>query len=581
MKKITLLLFACVLTWGMASPVRAQCGDTLINNGGFEAGMTDWWTWHGNAPDDYAFYLSDDSFMGDSSAVIDVLVDSDSIAGGAAEYNNRPQTIPVVGGQFYEISFAAKATVANVNVQVNVKDENDSWFTLHSEPVAVGTDWGMVTTMFQADQNRADVHIELSVFNGDINVPYQVFMDEICMTSVEISTVTCDDNLVDNPGFEDGVATDWWNWHSNNPTAYAFVGSDDAFVGDSSAKVQVLLHSDDISGPAEYNSRPQESAIVDGQNYNLSFAAKSSVENTEVSIWVKDEFDGWTTIHTEAFTIGTEWAEYTTCFEADKDRADVHVELKVFNAGFDPYEVLFDEISICTREDSCGPPPAPGPFWTDFGADETGSSSCSNNLAPGNDGFEPPNDTLNWDIWDGSDDEELSSIHVDPILAYSGVNSVRMDITQDHNTGNFHHRFGPRFTIEDGKEYTYTMWLRSNVPAGDTVHVLARVVRDTDWSAQANANYPVTSNDWLNFTHTFTGDGTWNNAFLELKASRWQDAFSDAYSIWFDDIQICEKDSATTTGLEALAEIGVAATVFPNPLGVGNEATLKIEAAEF
>lgn len=578
MKKITLLLFACLLSCMGSSLLHAQCGDTLITNGGFEAGLTDWWTWHGGAPDAYAFYLSDDSFMGDSSAVIDVLVDSDSISGGAAEYNNRAQVIPVVGGEFYEISFAAKASVANVNVRINVKDEFDSWFTVHSELVAVDTVWGMLSTTFQADANRGDVHLEFALFNADIHEPYQIYLDEICMTTIEISTNTCADNLVANPGFEDGVNSDWWNWHSNNPTAYAFVGSDDAYIGDSAAKVQIMLHSDSISGPAEYNSRPQVSPVVDSQNYKVTFFAKSSVENTEVSIWVKDEFDGWTTLHTETFTIGTEWAENSTIFTADMDRADVHVELKVYNAGFDPYEVLFDEVSICTTDEAPGEGPInEGPVLT-FGSLDA-VTTCSNNMAPGNEGFENPADTTDWDIWDGSDTEELASLFVDPVLPGAGANSVRMDVTENHNVAEFHHRFGPRFSIESGKEYAITLWLRSNVPAGDTIQLLTRVVRDTDWESQTTANMMVVDNTWLNFSHTFTGDGDWNNAFLEMKAFRWTE-FSDAYSIWFDDIAICEADSASTTALDDLTELGLEALLYPNPHAVGGQTTLQIQSAQ-
>ena len=114
MMKNGLLLLLTSLLMGWSLNANAQCPDTIISNGGFEQGMMDWWNWHDNSPDAYSFTISSDAFMGDSSAAINVLVDTDSIPGGqGGEYNSRPQTNPVTGGEFYEISFAAKGTVAD------------------------------------------------------------------------------------------------------------------------------------------------------------------------------------------------------------------------------------------------------------------------------------------------------------------------------------------------------------------------------------------------------------------------------------------------------------------------------------
>ena len=83
-----LVIFALSLT--------AQCPDNIISNGGFEAGNgVDWWNWHDNSPDAYTFGNSDDAFEGDSSAVINILVDTDDIPGGqGGEYNSRPTNQP-------------------------------------------------------------------------------------------------------------------------------------------------------------------------------------------------------------------------------------------------------------------------------------------------------------------------------------------------------------------------------------------------------------------------------------------------------------------------------------------------------
>jgi len=264
---------------------QGQCANNIIDNAGFESGVdSDWWNWHDSSPTAYAFSTSDDAFMGDSSAKISVLIDTDSIAGGqGGEYNSRPQMNAITGGEFYEISFAAKSTEPNTSMSIFVKDENDSWVLLHSDFVTVGTSWTMVSTLFQADMTRPDVHIEIKVYNGDFHVPYDVWIDEVSMCEVDIKTNTCPDNLVSNPGFEEGISTDWGNWHGNNPMGYAFETSTDAYLGDSSALSRVLLDSELLSGPGEYNSRPQTPATVDSQNYKISIWGISIEANTTIT----------------------------------------------------------------------------------------------------------------------------------------------------------------------------------------------------------------------------------------------------------------------------------------------------------
>ncbi|MEM6346443.1 MAG: carbohydrate binding domain-containing protein [Bacteroidota bacterium] len=574
MKRTSLLLSVCLCLFAIAA--QAQCPDTLISNGGFEMGMSDWWTWHGGDQDAHSFEISDDAFMGDSAAVINVLEPADSITGGAAEYNNRSQVIPVVGGDFYEISLAAKSTLPNTEIRINVKDEFDSWATVYTETFMIDTAYSMISGIFQADVDRADVHVEIAVYNGGFQQPYSVTIDAVCMSVQDIATNTCADNLVANPGFETGAGDNWWNWHSNNPTAYSFETGSDAYLGDSSALIRVLVPSDQVTGPAEINSRPQVSAIADSQNYKITFFAKSSEPATEVVVWLKDEFDGWTTIHTETMSVDTIWGEHSTVFTADADRADVHLEFKVYNETFSaPYDVWIDEVSICTTSEEPGggdPGSGPDPIYGSL----SNTADCANNLAPGNDGFEV-NDTTGWDIWDGSDMEELATINVDPVLPYTGTNSARIDIFEDNNTAEFHHRFGPRITLEDGKDYTLTMWIRSNVPAGDTVDILARTVRDTDWTAQSSANFYVLDNTWMNYQTSFTADGNWNNAFVELKIYR-KTAFNSLYSVWFDDIELCTSDSVTSTGLDDIRDLGLLVNLYPNPVSASVPANLELDA---
>ncbi|MBX2877972.1 MAG: carbohydrate binding domain-containing protein [Saprospiraceae bacterium] len=571
-----LLLF---ISLAAGQGVWAQCETNPLTNAGFDLGASvDWWSWHDNSPDAYTFASSDDVYSGDSSAVINVLMDTDLIPGGqGAEYNSRPQAIPITAGEFYEIRFASKSTLENTTVIVYIKDENDNWIQLHREELVVGTDWTVVSSIFQADVDREDVHLELKVYNEDFHEAYSVWFDEVSVCPATISTLTCDDNIVGNPGFESGIDTEWGNWHSNNPDAYTFETSTDAYIGNSSALIRVLKSSSEITGAGEYNSRPQESAIEEGQNYELTVVAKSSLENTTIQAWVKDEFDGWVTIYNTTLTVGTDWTTVSAVFAADQSRADVHLELKVFNETFtEPYDVWIDEVSICPTDKEPGEVEEPEQQAPVFGTN-TDFTTCNSNLVPGGGTFDPPLFEQGWDIWDGDSENELSTFTLDPVLPYSGSNSLRIDIPEAHNVAEFHHRFGDRITLEDGVEYTMSMWIRSDVPEGDTVKILARPVRDTDWEAQTFVDFLVTENEWLNFTHTFTAEGTWDNAFMEFKASRLNDAFSDAYSIWYDNISLCPSADAITD-VDQLTDLGWQFKLLPNPVKAGFPINLQINA---
>lgn len=568
--------FSLLLLMGISTGLFAQCADNLISNGGFEDGIgVDWWNWHDNSPDAYAFETSTDAFSGDSSAVIHVLVDTDNIPGGqGGEYNSRPQTNGVIGGQFYEISFMAKSTIDGATVPFYIKDENDSWILLHSDVGTVGTEWTQVTSIWQADTDRADVHLELKVYNGDIHEPYSVWLDDVTMCLTQVLTNTCADNIVTNPGFEDGIAVDWWTWHGGDETDYTFSDGGAGALGNGSAQISVLKASSELTGAGEYNSRPQVSPVVAGQNYRVTVIGKSTVENTTIQAWVKDEFDGWTTIGNADLVIGTDWTEASFVFANETDREDVHVELKVFNADIaEPYDVWFDEVSICETSEDPGDGPGEDSNPPVFGSTAI-TTSCTVNMAPEVLDTDEPNDGIGWDIWDGSDDEDLSTWMLDPVLPYSGTNSVRIDVAEAHDVAEFHHRFGDDLILDDGEEYTVSIWMRSNVPAGDTVRVLTRAVRDTDWEAQFFVDFMVTSDSWLNFTKTFTADGTWDNAFVEMKSYR-HTPFTPAYSLWLDDISICNSNDAVT-GVRALEDLGLTFKLAPNPVAASLPVNLNI-----
>ena len=573
-------IFTTMIFMSSAIGLMAQCTDNIVTNSGFEDGMTDWWNWHDNSPDSYTFELSADAFTGDSSLVINVLQDTDLIPGGqGGEYNSRPQTNAVIGGQFYEIKFYAKSTLDNTQIPIYIKDENDGWILLHNDILTVGTDWTEVTSIWQADMDRADIHLEIKVFNDDFHQPYSVYIDDVSICLTEILTNTCSDNIVTNPGFESGIESDWWTWHGGDETDYTFETSTESELGNASAEISILKPSSELTGAAEFNSRPQMSPVVAGQNYRVTAWAKSTVENTTIQMWVKDENDGWTTIGEGEALVGTDWTEATFVFENEQDRDDVHIELKVFNADFDvPYKVLFDEVSICETDDAPGDTGGPTVDPYIYGSTVV-TTSCSINLADDFLAEDMQNDGAGWDIWDGSDDEDLSTFELDPILPNSGSESMRIDITEGHDVAEFHHRYGNDITLEDGMDYTVTIWMRSNVPAGDTVRAFTRLVRDTDWTSQFAAEFVSTGNDWLNYSDNFTADGTWDNAFLEMKLYRVTD-FSNAYSVWLDDVQICPSGDAMTTDMESVEALGLTLEMMPNPAIANSIVNLNITAQE-
>jgi len=572
MFKLTLAAVLLVL----GSSLHAQCDSTILTNGDFEQGaFTDWWNWHDNSETSYSFATSDDSFSGDSSAVINVLESTDLIPGGqGGEFNSRPQTNPVVGGQFYEISFYGKSTLPDTRLPIYIKDENDGWVQLFSDVAVVGTEWTLFSTTWQADTDRPDVHLELKTYNAEFDQPYSVFFDAVTFCPVEIATNTCEGNLVTNPGFEGGIETDWWNYDGGEASDYTFSTAAEGRVGNASARVSVNKPTADLNGSGEFNSRPQTaSAVVAGQNYRVTVWAKSSIENAGIQVFVKDEFDGWTTIGNADFTVGTEWAPHTFVFENTTDRDDVHVELKVFTEGAtEAYDVWFDEVSICETDDTPGED-VEEPTPTFFGTTAL-SGSCSVNLASEFSLEDLTNDGLGWDIWDGSDDEERATFELDPILPYSGDNSMRISVFENNDVAEFHHRFGNDLELTAGEEYTVSLWMRADLSETDSVRAFTRATRDTDWSAQFAVDFVTTVNEWRNYVYTFTADSDWDNGFLEIKFYRVND-FDGAYNVWVDDIQFCSRNDATITSNTSLETLGLEFNLFPNPVAYGN-ATLNV-----
>jgi len=565
-----------------ATPKTATCATNLLDNPGFEGfpnGTDQWWTWHGGTESAFAFYASDDAYFGDSSAVLETLWNSDTIPTGPAEYNNRGMEIPVVAGEFYEVTFAAKSTIDQANIQIWVKDEFDSWFTIFNTDMNVTTDWAEYSFLFQADMDRADIHMEMKVFNAGF-APYQVFFDEVAICAASPATATCADNLVTNPGAESGI-TDWATWHGGDETDYSFEVSDESTVADSSLLIRVLKPTADLTGTGEFNSRPQVSPVVTGQNYKVSVWAKSTLDGAGIQMWVKDEFDGWSTIGNDEANVTTEWAEYSFIFANDTDRDDIHLELKVFTDGAtDPYDIWLDEISICTTDEEPGSG-EPVVEVYNYGALDT-LIGCSTNLVYEFADTDVDEDGLGWESWDGDSDNPIAIWVYDPVLPFSGANSVRIDVPAEHNVAELHHRFGDRFDLVEGTEYTLTMWARGDIPDGDTLRVYARPVRDTDWKEPAHGNFMVTTNEWQNYSITFTPEEDWNNTFIEMKAWRWNEAdFTEAYTVWYDDIQLCETTDTTVmvqggVGFTELEKLGVAFNLSPNPILASHPAQLEI-----
>lgn len=564
----------------------ATCASNLISNPGFETfpnALADWWNWHGGTEEAYAFYASADAAEGDSSAVMDILWASNDITTGPAEYNNRGMIIPVAGGEFYEVSFAAKSTIDQSNIQVWVKDEFDSWFTIYNTDFTITTEWTNYSFLFQSDADRDDIHLELKVFNEGFQ-PYKVFFDEVAICPSDPSTITCADNLISNPGGEDGL-TDWWNWHGGDETDYAFEQSSEAAVGSSSLLIKVLKPTAEITGTGEFNSRPQVSPVVAGQNYSVSVWAKSSLSGAGIQMWVKDEFDGWTTIGNDDAVLTTEWAEYSFIFANETDRDDIHLELKVYTDGAAAaYDVWLDEMSICETDDDPGSGDPMPEIYT-YGALDT-LIGCSTSMAFEFTDTDIDGDGTGWEVWDGSDEETLSAWQFDPVLPYSGANSIRVDVNEGNNVAELHHRFADRFDLAEGTTYTLTLWARGNIPADDTLRVYARTVRDTDWKEPGHGNFMVVSNEWRNYSFEFTPAEDFNNAFLDIKAWRWNESgFTEAYTVWYDDIQLCSSDDRTVmvetgVGFNELENLGVDFNLSPNPVVSGQMAQLEINAEE-
>lgn len=184
-------------------------------------------------------------------------------------------------------------------------------------------------------------------------------------------------------------------------------------------------------------------------------------------------------------------------------------------------------------------------------------NNCPLNVAPGHNGFEPPFNDLNWQLWDGGDSS--AAMFVETFSPHTGTQSIRVAISVANNQTDFHHR-GTTFPINQNDQYTLHWWMKSNQL--DSVKVLSRVVRDTDWTSQTTVDAFVTDTVWTEYSHTFVGSEDWFNAFLEFKISAYN-ATSD-YEVWFDDIWLCFDSTVTTNTNSLLSANSFDAVLQPN-----------------
>lgn len=154
------------------------------------------------------------------------------------------------------------------------------------------------------------------------------------------------ENLLMNPGFEDGVAG--WVEEDHLSHGYIYTDCQNAHAGDCAALAEVLA-------PFEYNWQfklyQTEIEIEPGQTYTIDFWARAN-EPYLMAYEVAKLSDDWRTYSGTAYAdLTTDWQHFTHTFTVDPDETPEPSDTRLgFSLGDSPGQVWFDQVAVYPSE---------------------------------------------------------------------------------------------------------------------------------------------------------------------------------------------------------------------------------------
>lgn len=236
----------------------------------------------------------------------------------------------------YTLVFWAKAEAEGASMRVSASQFNhhgsgSDFF--YGDQTSVPTEWTQLTWTFQV---TADLPSYKMVFDlGFTTVP--IVIDNVALIETGAAGPQIPDNLVANPGFEDGLTS----WEIANGTFE--VSAEEVHCGAQALKVTG-------AGNPDQAWRTQivaaDMPLVAGTEYVVSLWAKATAPDVPVSVSVSrwNNSDGSDYFYSDIQTITQEWAEYTWRFTAQDPASGV--QHLVLDLGRSDQIFYVDDVSL-------------------------------------------------------------------------------------------------------------------------------------------------------------------------------------------------------------------------------------------
>jgi len=249
-------------------------GDNIVPNPSLELGSGDdfdnWSKFNGA---ESMVETTDPTEVYDGARALKATVDSD---GNAYDLQFVSDAIPVIVGATYTFSMFIKATEADKNVRVTVKDQNGSDLSYGADQL-VPTDWGKLSWSFTATDSNVRIALDIGAFENTY------LIDAMEMIEPDFD----EPNELLNAGFEQGNGDDFNNWGKFNGAASILATTEaaDVYQGNRALKAEVSQDGQ----PYEVQLVSDAFATTPGATYNFKAFAKSiSAENTTIQLSAKD-----------------------------------------------------------------------------------------------------------------------------------------------------------------------------------------------------------------------------------------------------------------------------------------------------
>ncbi|SDF03959.1 endo-1,4-beta-xylanase [Pricia antarctica] len=303
-------------------------GNNIVPNPSLELGSgDDFENWSKFNGAESMIETTDPNEVYDGARALKATVDSD---GNAYALQFVSDVIPVIVGATYTFSMFIKATEADKNVRVTIKDQNGSDLFYGADQV-VPTDWGRLSWSFTTTTSNVRISLDIGAFANTY------LIDAMEMIEPDFD----EPNLLLNAGFEQGNGDEFNNWGKFNGAVSLLATTETAEVYRGNRAVKAVVSQDGQSYEVQLVS--DAFATTPGATYNLKAFAKSlSAENTTIQLSAKDADNGNADIaYSPNFFTQTDYGLIEWSFVATSTSSRV-----VFNMGLLANTYFLDDVNV-------------------------------------------------------------------------------------------------------------------------------------------------------------------------------------------------------------------------------------------